>query len=222
MDPARDGLNWYVYVYNNPLKYIDPTGMEGEFVWWNPFTWFSNRKETIDAVSGAAPSVPRDHSFNVQFQEDVFRGSASVTFGYTESMHRLQGESKSGNLSGFVGKYGKASGLNITGLIGIGNDDVSVSLKGVGDVMTATAQAGVQYKDGLGVALRAKASVVSGRATVHWDIFGTEIEFGVTGDALSIGGELSIGSFPDRGFEVRLNGALGVGGGFILRVKPLQ
>jgi hypothetical protein len=29
MDPARDGLNWYVYTYNNPLKYIDPTGMFG-------------------------------------------------------------------------------------------------------------------------------------------------------------------------------------------------
>ncbi len=26
-DPARDGQNWYVYVSNNPLKYIDPTGM---------------------------------------------------------------------------------------------------------------------------------------------------------------------------------------------------
>ncbi len=27
-DPARDGLNWYVYVRNNPLRYVDPTGLE--------------------------------------------------------------------------------------------------------------------------------------------------------------------------------------------------
>ena len=26
-DPARDGLNWYVYCYNNPLAFIDPTGL---------------------------------------------------------------------------------------------------------------------------------------------------------------------------------------------------
>ena len=25
-DPAQDGLNWYVYCGNNPLKYVDPTG----------------------------------------------------------------------------------------------------------------------------------------------------------------------------------------------------
>ncbi len=25
-DPARDGLNWYVYVRNNPLRFVDPTG----------------------------------------------------------------------------------------------------------------------------------------------------------------------------------------------------
>ena len=28
-DPVRDGSNWFVYVSNNPLKYVDPTGLEG-------------------------------------------------------------------------------------------------------------------------------------------------------------------------------------------------
>ena len=28
-DPARDGINWFAYCSNNPLAYIDPTGMVG-------------------------------------------------------------------------------------------------------------------------------------------------------------------------------------------------
>jgi len=29
-DPARAGANWFAYVSNNPLRYIDPTGLGGE------------------------------------------------------------------------------------------------------------------------------------------------------------------------------------------------
>ena len=27
-DPAKDGMNWFVYCRNNPLKYMDPDGKE--------------------------------------------------------------------------------------------------------------------------------------------------------------------------------------------------
>ena len=27
-DPIRSGLNWYIYANNNPLKFVDPTGLE--------------------------------------------------------------------------------------------------------------------------------------------------------------------------------------------------
>jgi len=31
-DPAGDGLNWYTYCYNNPIRYIDPFGLWGSDV----------------------------------------------------------------------------------------------------------------------------------------------------------------------------------------------
>jgi RHS repeat-associated protein len=33
-DPIRDGSNWYVYVNNNPLRFVDPSGLEGERSEW--------------------------------------------------------------------------------------------------------------------------------------------------------------------------------------------
>ncbi len=30
-DPARDGQNWYVYVTNNPINMVDPTGLETDY-----------------------------------------------------------------------------------------------------------------------------------------------------------------------------------------------
>src|SRR5690554_4123128 len=31
-DPIRDGLNWYVYADNNPLKLVDPTGFSSKII----------------------------------------------------------------------------------------------------------------------------------------------------------------------------------------------
>ena len=31
-DPAKDGLNWYVYTANNPLKFVDPTGLKKSWI----------------------------------------------------------------------------------------------------------------------------------------------------------------------------------------------
>ena len=39
----------------------------------------------------------------------------------------------------------------------------------------ATAQAGIQYKNGAGLAAKAKAAVLSGRATAELELFGWQI-----------------------------------------------
>lgn len=111
--------------------------------------------------------------------------------------------------------------MNTSAKIGVGNKNTTLSVKGVGDVLTASAQAGIRYQDGLGLTAKAKAAVFSGRATLELDVVGWQIEFGVTGDALSVGAEATIGIF-DGAFETKANASLGVGGGFVLRVKPPQ
>lgn len=35
MDPVKDGMNWYVYCSNNPLRYMDPDGLE-QYEFWEP------------------------------------------------------------------------------------------------------------------------------------------------------------------------------------------
>ena len=43
-DPARDGINWFVYAYNNPLRWIDPTGLDNTL-----FTLFTTGDVSLSA-----------------------------------------------------------------------------------------------------------------------------------------------------------------------------
>lgn len=122
-----------------------------------------------------------------------------------------------------LGAYGKISVVNASGKIGVGNDVVALSLKGVGDILSASAQAGIQYSNGIGLAARAKASGITGRATMELELLGWEIEFGVSGDLLSIGAEAVIGVFPEEGFTAKASVGAGLyGAGFVFRIKPEQ
>jgi RHS repeat-associated protein len=154
------------------------------------------------------------------FQNGILRGSGSLNAGYGEVNARFQFDSKITGESSMLGVFGKASVCNATGEIGVGNDDVSASLKGVADVGTVTAQVGIQAKDGFGIAAKAKASAASGRATVEFDIFGVEFELGVTGELGSIGVGATIGYFPEEGYKFEPSVSVIFGGGIVVRIKP--
>lgn len=76
-----------------------------------------------------------------------------------------------------LGGYGKVSVGNTSGKVGIENDNISLSLKKVGDAVTTTAQAGIQYKNGAGLTSKVKATVLSGMVTSELELFGWQIEF---------------------------------------------
>ncbi|MBA7577492.1 hypothetical protein ES708_19345 [subsurface metagenome] len=56
-DPAMEGLNWYGYCENNPLRYIDPTGMIIEDVSLNPFQQSEGNKLKLGSSSESIYNV---------------------------------------------------------------------------------------------------------------------------------------------------------------------
>ena len=180
------GYNMFAYCFNNPVNMAD---YSGNWPQWVEDTW----KAIKDFFS------PDSNSTGGEFEDGIFRGSGSLTGGYSEVNGRLQVNSKNSKNNGMLGAFGKVSVGNASGKVGIGNNDVSLSFKGVGDGLTASAQAGIQYKNGAGLAAKAKAAVLSGRVTAELDLFGWQIEFGVSGDLLSVGAEAMIGVFRTKG-----------------------
>ena len=212
------GYNMFAYCFNNPINMSDFSGHWPQWI-KDAANWVNNN--IIQPV--ATFFSPSTNTISGQFQEGIVKGSGSLTGGYSEVNGRLQVNSKDSKNNGMLGGFGKVSVGNASGKIGIGNDNVALSLKGVGDGLTATAQAGIQYQNGAGLAAKAKAAVLSGRATAELELFGWQIEFGVSGDLLSVGAEAMIGVFPDEGFTAKASVGAGLfGGGFVFRVKPAQ
>ncbi len=58
-DPMRDGLNWYAYANNNPLKFVDPSGLANltSYTPDNPYYYYSSSKVT-DTVIKSLSLIP--------------------------------------------------------------------------------------------------------------------------------------------------------------------
>jgi RHS repeat-associated protein len=75
-DPAQDGVSWFAYVGNNPLKYVDPTGLrqvqeaitEGEEDEVNIDGLRYIIDKRLSAAIDLANSISQDHSVSSKFQ----------------------------------------------------------------------------------------------------------------------------------------------------------
>jgi len=186
---------------------------------YNPSVrWLKRAKNVINAVVNFFN--PKTNTIKDSFQKRVVKGSGSVSGGYSEFMLRGQKDRKiipkSDSTEFLVGVFTKASIINATGKIGCGSNQKSFSLKSVVDVLVTTVQLALST---VGICFKVRAAMISGRATLEFKIFNTQIEFGITGDIFSIGTEITIGSF-DGAFDLRINASCGIGGGFVFRVKP--
>ena len=208
------GYNMFAYCANNPVNMSDFYGCFAQQIIKDTLKWINNN--IIQPI--VKFFNPNTNTVSGQFQDGILRGSGSLTAGYSEINGRLQIYAKDDNSNGMLGGFGKVSVGNASGKIGIGLNNFSLSLKGVGDGLTATVQVGIQYKDGIGLAAKAKASVLSGRVGTESELFGWQIEFGLSGDLFSVGAEAVIGVFPDEGFVATASLGTGLfGAGFVFR-----
>ncbi|MBR5309495.1 MAG: hypothetical protein IKU42_00005 [Oscillospiraceae bacterium] len=208
--------NLYVYVMNIPTDMLDSSGHIAQ--------WLSDSFDFIkNKIINPILNYYNPNTFTIggQFQDEIFYGIGTLTGGYSEYNCRLQINANTNQANGLIGIFGKISTGNATGKIGIKTDNTTISLKGVGDGLTGTAQAGMQYKDGFGLIGKAKASVLTGRTSIELEVSGWQFEIGVSGDILSVGAEAMVGYFPEYGFTAKSSiGAGWFGWGFLFRAKP--
>ena len=129
------GYNLFAYCFNNPVNMSDSSGHWPKWI-ENAANWVNNN--IVQPVANFFS--PKTNTISGQFQDGIFRGSGSLTGGYSEFNGRLQINSKDSKNNGMLGGYGKVSVGNASGKIGIGNDNAALSVKGVGDALTATNQ----------------------------------------------------------------------------------
>ena len=91
-DPARDGLNWYVYANNNPLKYIDPSGLRSK---------------------KAADKIIKDNATYIISAAEEFGVNPGILAATIYAEQRLNVDWKDDYIDGIVGFYGVDTSIGI-------------------------------------------------------------------------------------------------------------
>ena len=225
LDPESvNGLNLYCYCFNDPMNYKQRPVSSGGSITDSTFsgTLGVGFVPIVGVIGGSSGIF--NQTLKGSFRNGLLFGSGSITGLYADWNARAQISLRKGTFK--VGIAGKFSVLNVSGQIGFGTDDLNLSLKAVGDALTVSGMAGIfidPKKKTYFIGAEAKATALSGRVGGQLDIFGLQIEVGLSGELGSIGGRLGVGLRPtkDRKMEVYYGSgfALGVGWDFYIRIR---
>ena len=214
------GINLYSYCYNNPVNYKQrPVSSGGSITDSLLSGTIGGGLIPIFSPSSGYSSIFNSLLANGSFRNGLFFGKGTVTGLYASGHARAQISLKSGKF--VLGAFGKLSLSNATGQIGIGNDDFSVSLVGVGDIGTVSGMAGILIDPNKNIyfaGIEAKASVFTARGGVQFEIFDTQIEVGGSVSALSAGFQFGVG-IKDGKFYYKSGLAMLFGYDFYIRIK---
>ena len=202
-------INLYAYCGNNPVNYKQRPVFSGGSI----------TDSALSGTLGGGSSIFNSVLANGSFRNGLFFGKGTVTGLYASGHARAQISLKNGKF--VLGAFGKFSLLNATGQIGIGNDDFSVSLVGVGDICTVSAMAGILIdpsKNTYFAGIEAKAAVFTARGGVQFEIFTTQIEVGGSVSALSAGFQFGVG-IKDGEFYYKIGFAVLFGYDSYIRIK---
>ena len=213
-----NGLNLYAYCGNNPVMYKQGSVLGGS-------SSIVNSSVSMSGVAGlVGNSSPISHTLKGSFRSGLFFGSGSITGFYNDWNVRNQISLRKGTIK--LGLGGKFSLVNASGQIGFGSEDLNLVLKAVGDIGSVTGMAGIfidPRKDTCFVGVEAKATALSGRVGGQLDIFGLQVEAGLSGEVGSIGGKFGIGLRPtDDGkmeFYFGSGVAVVIGWDFYIRIR---
>ena len=190
LDPQSiNGLNLYTYANNNPIvaSYSNSDSTMSEFSVDNNLITFENSQTPIN-------SSIFNQTIKGSFKSGLWSGNISLTGLYADWNARAQISLRKGTFK--LGVAGKFSLVNNSGQIGFGTDDLKFSIKGVGDLGTISGMAGIfidPRENYYIIGVEAEAAVLSGRIGGQLEIFGLQIEGGVSGKVLAIGGKFGIG-----------------------------
>ena len=215
-----NGLNLYAYCLNSPVMYKQrPVSSGGIIANIGLFGTTSADYLSTISPSNVSSNIINSTLANASFRNGLFFGKGSVTGLYASGHARAQISLKNGKF--VLGAFGKFSLLNATGQIGIGNDDFSISLVGIGDIVTVSGMAGILInpaKNTYFAGIEAKAAVFMARGGVQFEIFDTQIEIGGSVSALSAGFQFGIG-IKDGEFYFKSGFALLFGYDFYIRIR---